>query len=159
MTNILVTSEAFESEGMIPKKYTCDGADASPPIAWTGAPDNTVSIALICDDPDAPMGTWVHWVLYNLPPSTTTLAEGVPPVETLDGGGVHGITDFKRIGYGGPCPPGGTHRYLFKVYALSARLDLKAGATKAQLEKAMEGFVVAQGELAGKYRRKLKESS
>ncbi|HXV28213.1 MAG TPA: YbhB/YbcL family Raf kinase inhibitor-like protein, partial [bacterium] len=113
----------------------------------------TASLALISDDPDAPMGTWVHWVLFNLPPETNSLPEGVPPQKNLPDGSLQGITDFKKIGYGGPCPPGGTHRYYFKLYALDVMLDLKAGVTKAELEKAMKGHILAQGTLMGTYSR------
>ncbi|MEW6354830.1 MAG: YbhB/YbcL family Raf kinase inhibitor-like protein [Planctomycetota bacterium] len=150
---IKITSTAFEEGGMIPKKYTCDGSDVSPPLAWTGAPEGTKSIALISDDPDAPVGTWVHWVIFNIPPKTTGLPENVPPGPELSSGARQGETDFGRIEYGGPCPPSGTHRYYFRIYALDAMLDLESGATKAQLLAAMKGHVLAQGELMGKYRR------
>jgi Raf kinase inhibitor-like YbhB/YbcL family protein len=138
---------------MIPSKYTCDGEDISPPLQWDGAPDGTKSIALICDDPDAPMGTFVHWVLYNLPEETKELTENMPADKELPNGTRQGMTDFRKVGYGGPCPPSGTHRYYFKIYALDTRLDLAAGATKSQLLKAMEKHVLAQGELVGKYKR------
>lgn len=151
--NIKVTSSAFVEGGMIPKQYTCDGKDVSPPLKWEGVPDTAKTIALICDDPDAPMGTWVHWVLFNLPAKVQELPENVPPAKTLPNGAKQGTNDFGRIGYGGPCPPGGTHRYYFKVYALDCELKLDAGATKAQLLKAMEGHIVAQGQLMGKYKR------
>ena len=151
---ITVTSSAFQEGEMIPRKYTCDGANVSPPVAWTGVPDGAKSIALISDDPDAPVGTWVHWVLYNLPLDSTGLAEGIKPVEKLDNGARHGLNDFRKFGYGGPCPPGGTHRYYFKVYALNAVLELKPNATKADLVKAMEGKMLAQGQLIGKFTRK-----
>ncbi|MFQ6093600.1 MAG: YbhB/YbcL family Raf kinase inhibitor-like protein [bacterium] len=150
---IKVTSRAFEEGGMIPQKYTCDGEDVSPPLAWTSVPEGTKSLALICDDPDAPMGTWVHWVLFNLPANIKELPENVPPQETLENGAKHGITDFRRIGYGGPCPPSGTHRYYFKLYALDTELDLEAGITKAELLEAMEGHILAEGRLMGKYKR------
>src|SRR3989338_5793428 len=142
MTKIQVKSSAFQSGGMIPKKYTCDGEDRSPDLSWTGVPSNAASLALISDDPDAPVGTWVHWVLYNLPPNVTSLPENVSPIETLENGGVHGMTDFRQLGYGGPCPPSGTHRYYFKLYALDTKLNLKPVATKQQLEKAMEGHIL-----------------
>ncbi|MGD2095366.1 MAG: YbhB/YbcL family Raf kinase inhibitor-like protein [Phycisphaerales bacterium] len=150
---IKITSSAFQKDGMIPSKYTCDGADISPPLQWDAVPEGTKSIALINDDPDAPMGTWVHWVLYNLPADTKELAENIPPEETLPNGAKQGITDFGRIGYGGPCPPGGTHRYFFKIYALDTQLALEAGASKSQLLKAMKGHILVQGELMGKYKR------
>jgi len=148
-----LTSAAFQEEGMIPEKYTCDGPDISPPLAWSPLPAGAKSIALICDDPDAPMGTWVHWVVYNLPADSTGLPEGVRPTERIERGGSQGVNDFRKIGYGGPCPPRGTHRYLFKVYALDAKLELAGKVTKAQLLKAMEGHIFAEGQLMGKYKR------
>ncbi len=151
---IQVTSTAFAEGELIPPDYTADGPNISPPLQWQGAPEAAVSIALINDDPDAPVGTWAHWVLYNLPGDTTSLPENIPPDETLDNGGVHGTTDFGRIGYGGPAPPSGTHRYYFKIYALDSMLDLAPGATKAQVEKAMKGHVLAEGQLMGKYKRR-----
>ena len=150
---VQITSTAFAEGEMIPKQYTCDGADISPPLSWTGVPASAKSLALISDDPDAPMGTWVHWVLYNIPPDTAGLPEKVPPDDTVLGGARHGKTDFGRLGYGGPCPPGGTHRYFFKLYALDTVLDLPVGATKDELLKAMKGHVLAEGELMGKYTR------
>jgi len=150
---IKITSAAFEEGGMIPRKYTCDGSDVSPPLAWSGVPEGTQSIALISDDPDAPMGTWVHWVIFNIPADTSELPENVPPGPELPGGARQGETDFGRIEYGGPCPPSGTHRYFFRIYALDAMLDLDSGATKKQLVAAMGGHILAQGELMGKYQR------
>lgn len=150
---IRITSSAFTEGGMIPRQYTCDGEDISPPLAWTGFPEGTKSLALICDDPDAPVGTWVHWVLFNIPPSTKDLPASVPPKETLDNGAKHGTNDFRKLGYGGPCPPGGTHRYYFKLYALDAETSSEAGITKAQLLKDMEGHILAEGQLMGRYKR------
>ncbi len=150
---IKVTSSAFEEGGMIPAKYTCDEEDVSPPLAWDSAPDGTKSFALICDDPDAPMGTWVHWVLFNLPAGVSELSENVPPESELDDGSRQGTNDFGRIGYGGPCPPGGTHRYYFKLYALDIVIELEAGARKPQLLEAMEGHILSEGQLMGKYSR------
>ena len=138
---------------MIPPKYTCDDADVSPPLQWSDLPEETETIAVICDDPDAPMGTWVHWVLYNVPANVTELEERISPVETLPTGALQGKNDFGRIGYGGPCPPGGTHRYFFKVYALNAVLNVQAGISKADLLQAMEGHVLAQSQLMGRYTR------
>lgn len=151
---IKITSSAFVEEGMIPSKYTCDGQDVSPPLEWGAVPEGTKSIALISDDPDAPRGTWVHWVLFNLPAETRKLEEDIPPDKTLPSGARQGTTDFGRVGYGGPCPPSGTHRYFFKIYALDTKLDLAAGANKSELLKAMEGHVLGQGQLIGKYKRK-----
>ncbi|GAB4372986.1 MAG: YbhB/YbcL family Raf kinase inhibitor-like protein [Calditrichia bacterium] len=151
--SITLTSPAFAEGGMIPAKYTCDGPDVSPPLNWENLPDGTKSIALICDDPDAPMGTWVHWVIFNIPPSEKSLPENVAKTERLDNGAIQGKNDFRRIGYGGPCPPGGTHRYYFKIYALRSMLDLKPGATKKELLEAMKGLVLGEGQLMGKYKR------
>jgi len=150
---IKITSSAFEDGGLIPAKYTCDGADISPPLQWETVPEGTKSIALIFDDPDAPMGTWVHWVIFGLPAETRELEENIPPDETLPNGAKQGLSDFGRIGYGGPCPPSGTHRYFFKIYALDTELDLAAGARKRDLLKAMEGHILGQGQLIGKYKR------
>jgi len=151
---IKVVSSAFQEGGMIPADYTCDGKDISPPLSWSGVPEQAVTLALICDDPDAPLGTWVHWVLYNLPASVRELPAGVPPDERLANGALQGRNDFRRLGYGGPCPPGGTHRYYFKLCALDKALDLKPGATKKELLKAMEGHILAEGQLMGRYKRR-----
>jgi Raf kinase inhibitor-like YbhB/YbcL family protein len=147
-------SPAFEDGETIPSTYTCEGDDVSPPLEWSGVPEGTRTIALICDDPDAPMGTWVHWVLYGLPADTTSLPEGVPADDVVAGGASQGKNDFKKIGYGGPCPPPGKpHRYFFKLYALDSELDLAPGASKKDVEKAMKGHVLAQGQLVGRYKR------
>jgi len=150
---LTITSSAFVEGGMIPKKYSCDGADVSPPLAINGTPEGTKSLALIADDPDAPVGIWVHWVLYNLPPDTKMLAEGMPAEAALKNGARQGITDFGRPGYGGPCPPSGTHRYYFKVYALDTVLNPTGKVTKKELEAAMKGHILAEGQLMGKYAR------
>lgn len=153
--SIRLSSSGFTPGGEIPRRYTCDGDDLSPPLSWEGVPAAAASLALIADDPDAPAGTWVHWVLYGLDPATAGLPEGVPPDETVLGGARQGRNDFRRIGYGGPCPPpNGAHRYFFKLYALRERLELEAGATKAELVAAMEGKVLAEGQLTGTYRRR-----
>ena len=149
-----LSSPAFQPNADIPKKFTCDGPDVSPALRWADPPAGTQALALICDDPDAPVGTWVHWVLYDLPPTERELPEGVQKDETLTNGARQGRNDFRRIGYGGPCPPPGpAHRYFFKLYALGAKTNLKPGATKAELLKAMEGHILAQTELVGKYKR------
>jgi hypothetical protein len=148
-----LTSTAFAAGEKIPRKYTCDGDDISPPLQWTDAPPNTQSFALISDDPDAPVGTWVHWVLYNVPGTTTTLPEAVPKQDELADGSRHGRSSWGRSAYGGPCPPGGTHRYFFKLYALDVVLDLAPGAGKEQLLQAMQGHILAQTELMGLYSR------
>jgi Raf kinase inhibitor-like YbhB/YbcL family protein len=147
-----VTSTAFKDNETIPKEYTGDGRDASPPLQWSGAPDGVKSYALICDDPDAPRGTWVHWVLCNLPADVRELPEGAG--KNSPAGALQGKNDFGKIGYGGPAPPKGKpHHYFFKLYALDAALDLKEGATKADLEKAMKGRVLAHGQIVGQYGR------
>jgi hypothetical protein len=150
---IKITSTAFDEGGMIPEKYTCDGIDISPPLTWTSVPDGTKTLALICDDPDAPLGTWVHWVLFNIPANINELAEATPPDKELENGAKQGKNGFRKIGYGGPCPPRGTHRYYFKIFALDTELDLKAGAKKKQLLKAMEGHILGKGQLMGRYKR------
>lgn len=151
--DIKLTSSAFEDGGMIPPKYTCDSQDISPPLSWDNVPEKTESIAIICDDPDAPMGTWVHWVLFNLPAEKRELAENVPEDETLPDDTRQGITDFGSTGYGGPCPPSGTHRYFFKIYALDIPIDIVSIADKETLLEAMAGHILAEGQLMGKYKR------
>ena len=152
-----LTSPAFAHNGEIPVGCTCEGADTSPRLEWSGAPDGTKALALIVDDPDAPdpaapKMTWVHWVLYNLPPGTDHLPESVAPV-ALPTGTKEGKNDWKRTGYGGPCPPIGRHRYFFKLYALDAALADLGTPTKADLEKAMQGHVLAKAELLGTYQK------
>ena len=149
-----MSSASFSAGEMIPKKFSCDGLDVSPKLSWTEPPAKTQSFALIMDDPDAPAGTWVHWVLFDLPADTRELAEGVAKQEQLANGARQGRNDFGKIGYGGPCPPpGNAHRYFFKLYALNAKLNLKAGATKADAEGVMKGHILAHAELIGKYGR------
>lgn len=150
---LLVQSPAFEEGGRIPAIYTCDDRNISPPLSWSNVPDSTKSLALICDDPDAPAGTWVHWVLFNIPPDTTALPENMPPEEQLENGAEQGQNDFGEIGYGGPCPPRGTHRYYFRLYALDKKIDIESGATRQELMKAMKGHVMAEGQLMGRYSR------
>jgi Raf kinase inhibitor-like YbhB/YbcL family protein len=152
--SIRVTSTAFTNGAAIPAKYTCVGKNISPPLRWSAPPEGTRSIALLCDDPDAPAGDWVHWVLFDLPPATSHLEEGVPPKDVLPDGGRQGTNDFGRVGYGGPCPPPGKpHRYCFQVFALDTVLGLDRKATKKDLLKAMEGHVLAEGSLVGTFRR------
>jgi Raf kinase inhibitor-like YbhB/YbcL family protein len=151
-----LSSTAFKEGATIPVKHTCDGADVSPSLAWSGAPPGTRAFALIADDPDAPAGTWVHWVLYNVPARASALPENVAKTEALKDpdGAVQGRNDFPRIGYGGPCPPPGKpHRYFFKLYALDAPLGLKAGGTKQEVERAMQGHVLGMAQLMGTYAR------
>ena len=150
---IKIKSPAFVPGGKIPWKYTCDGMDISPPLIWTSGPEGTKTFALICDDPDAPMGTWVHWILFNLSADIIELRENVLPEKELESGAKQGMNDFRKIGYGGPCPPGGTHRYFFKLYALDTEINLEAGATKSELLKAMEDHILAEGQLIGRYER------
>jgi hypothetical protein len=156
--NLQITSTAFSEGQSIPAKYSCEGSDISPPLQWIpqgGTPATTKSFALIMDDPDAPMGIWVHWVLYNLPANTTGLPEDVAKTQVISSGAKQGMNTWPRLGYGGPCPPPGKpHRYFFKLYALDAMLDLKPGLMKKDLLKAMEGHVLAEGQLMGTYQRK-----
>lgn len=147
-------SAAFSQGQAIPARYTCDGKDVSPLLTWTEGPRGTRSFALIADDPDAPTGTWVHWVIYNLPPATRQIPEGVPADERLPDGTIQGKTDFGRTGYGGPCPPSGTHRYFFRLFALDTALSLPPASTAKQLKKAMQGHILAEAEVMGTYRRK-----
>jgi Raf kinase inhibitor-like YbhB/YbcL family protein len=148
--SIHITSTAFEEGQPIPKKYSADGPNVSPPLAWDAPPAGTKSLALVCEDPDAPRGTWTHWVLFNLPAETRKLEEGAK----LPGGAVQGTNDFGKLGYGGPSPPPGKpHRYFFKLYALDTQLDLPAGARRQQLLDAVKGHVLAEGQLMGTYGR------
>lgn len=142
-----VSSSAFENEGIIPSEFTCDGQDASPPISITNVPKNTETLSIIMDDPDAPMGTFTHWVVWNIPPNKTEFASG----EKIDF--VQGCTSFGTSEYGGPCPPSGTHRYFFKIYALDTKLDLKPGSSVKELQSAMRGHIIEEAVLMGRYSR------
>lgn len=147
-----LTTTAFDNGAMIPKKFTCDGKDISPPLTWTEPPKGTKSFAIIVDDPDAPSGTWVHWVLYDVPADTRELTEGIRKDRQLPNGALQGRNDFGKIGYNGPCPPkGASHRYFFKLYALDSRTNLKTGASKSDLERAMKGHVLTQAEIIGRF--------
>jgi Raf kinase inhibitor-like YbhB/YbcL family protein len=148
-----LTSSAFKEGQSIPVKYTCDGKNVSPELKWSNVPQGTKSLALICDDPDAPHGTFVHWVLYDIPPTVTELKEGIPSDSQLSNGAKHGMPGFNRPGYGGPCPPSGTHRYFFKLYALDFIPGLPSGVTKNDLLKAMEGHILEMVQLMGTYQR------
>jgi Raf kinase inhibitor-like YbhB/YbcL family protein len=149
-----LTTEAFQNGGFIPKQFTCDGLDKSPALAWTEPPAGTKSLALIVDDPDAPVGTWIHWVLYDLPGDARTLEEGVAKDRQLSHGAHQGRNDFGKIGYNGPCPPkGDPHRYFFKLYALDRKTNLKAGGAKVDLERAMKGHILAEAEVVGRFQR------
>lgn len=149
-----ISSPAFRDGDRIPVNQTADGTNLSPELRWTGAPQNTRSFALICEDPDAPRGTWTHWVLFNIPADKTTYAEGVTAEKELPDGARQGKNDFGKVGYGGPDPPQGKpHRYYFKLYALDTKLDLPAGASKDQVRDAMKGHILAEGQLMGQYGR------
>lgn len=154
MSRFILKSAAFEDGGMIPRQHTCDGKDISPALFWSGTPDKTASLALMMDDPDAPRKTWVHWVVFDLPSTMTSLPEGVPPRATLEPAGTQGINDFGNIGYGGPCPPSGTHNYVFTLYALDCKLGLKFRSTKDEVVSAMQGHILSQARLIGRYSRK-----
>jgi Raf kinase inhibitor-like YbhB/YbcL family protein len=151
---IQITSTTFAPGALIPIEQTCDGKNLSPDLTWEGIPADTQSIAIITEDPDAPFKSFTHWVLYDLPPKTRQLPAGLPPQPFLNVGGGQGKNDFGRYGYGGPCPKNGTHRYVFKLYALDKLLDLPAGATKTEVLAAIAGHIKATGELMGKYSRK-----
>lgn len=151
---LVLTSAAFPPGEGIPSRYTCDGEDLSPPLEWGEPPAGTRSFTLILEDPDAPAGTWDHWILFNLPASRRGLAEGIPAQEELPDGSRHGRNSWGRCDYGGPCPPRGTHRYFFRLYALDRELDLPAGATKEEVLNRMQGHVLELAELMGTYRRR-----
>ncbi|HET7440516.1 MAG TPA: YbhB/YbcL family Raf kinase inhibitor-like protein [Terriglobales bacterium] len=149
-----LSSKSFSDGGDIGKKFTCDGTDVSPELQWTGAPAGTKAFALIADDPDAPAGTWTHWLLYDLPPDATSLAEGTSKQPELANGARQGRNDFGKIGYNGPCPPPGKpHRYFFKLYALDGKLNLKPGASKQEVERAIASHTLAKAEWIGRYKR------
>ncbi len=148
MDTLKLSSLSFKHNGSIPVKYTCDGKDINPPLTIENIPSNAKSLALIVDDPDAPAGTWVHWVLWNIGTATKEISENAVPT-----GALQGINDFRKHDYGGPCPPSGTHRYFFKLYALDVMLSLGPKTNKAELERAMKGHIIAQSELVGLYKR------
>lgn len=148
-----VKSKVFKDGDFIPKQYTCDGANISLPISWFDQPGNTTSLALIFEDPDAPSKTWVHWVLYNIPPGKSALQEKLPTIQNLESGMLQGINDFGKSGYGGPCPPSGTHRYVLKLYALDVKIDDSPGISANILREKMDGHIISTAELMGRYRR------
>jgi len=148
LSNMKIESTAFQNNQSIPSLYTCDGANINPPLTFSDIPAGAKSLALIMDDPDAPMGTWDHWIIFNIPPETKEIKEGLVPE------GVLGVTSFRKTGYGGPCPPDREHRYFFKLYALDTILNLPEGSSKKEVEVAMSGHIIAQAELVGKYNRK-----
>ena len=152
--SLQVSTNAFAPGGIIPKKFACSGEDVSPGLAWTVAPSGTQSILLIVDDPDAPAGTWTHWLVYDLPPAVHELPEGVPHTPDLKIGGHQGKNDFGKTGYNGPCPPPGKpHHYYFRVFALDRRLNLPAGAGRKAIDREMRGHVLAEGEVMGSFGR------
>jgi hypothetical protein len=148
-----LSSPAFADGAVIPMRYTCTGDDVSPPLAWSDTPAGAKSVALIVDDPDAPVGTWVHWVAFNLPVTAGGLPEGIKDAKQLPSGGTQGTNSWRRIGYGGPCPPSGTHRYFFKLYALDTTLSLGNNATAKDLQAAMKGHILAESQLMGRFKR------
>lgn len=150
---ISLESSVFGENENIPSRFTCDGRDISPPLLWSNLPNGTKSIAIITDDPDAPVGTWVHWIIYNMPTTSNKLDENVTRDLQLENGALQGRNDFGKIGYNGPCPPQGTHRYYYKIYALDSMLNLVPGVNKEKLENAMKGHILAKGQLVGKYGR------
>jgi Raf kinase inhibitor-like YbhB/YbcL family protein len=153
MPQFLLKSTAFENGGRIPRSHSCDGKDVSPALFWTGVPERAASLALIVNDPDAPQGDWVHWVLFDMPASRRDLPEQVPPGDGIKGGGTHGLNDFGTLGWGGPCPPSGMHNYIFTLYAVDVLLGLRARATRDDVVRAMQGHILGQARLTGKYAR------
>ena len=154
MATLRVTSAAFDEGATIPDRYTCSAENLSPPLAWEGVPERAETLAIVCEDPDAPSGLFVHWVLYNLPRQTTALAEGVPAAATLPDGARQGMNSARQVGYHGPCPPPGpAHRYCFRVYALDASLQPISGMARDQFLQAAHGHILAEGQLLGRYRR------
>jgi len=148
-----LSSTAFKNGAPIPAQYSCDGPNISPPLQWSGVPDKTQALALLVDDPDAPKGNWVHWILFNIPPRATALPENIRKTRTIPNGARQGINDFSEIGYGGPCPPKGTHRYFFRLFALDVELQLEPGTKRSELEQNMTGHVLAETQLMGTYHR------
>jgi len=149
-----IVSSVFANSRAVPAQFTCDGKNISPPLAWSNVPLKCKSLVLICDDPDVPGGTWLHWISYDIPPTVKSVAENCPHGNAFPGGGKQGMNDFGTIGYGGPCPPSGTHRYFFKLYALDKMLGLPAGKTKNEIEQAMHGHIIEEVQLFGTYSRK-----
>lgn len=148
-----LVSPAFVSNGLIPARHTCDGADLSPPLAFAGIPPGAASLVLVCDDPDAVSGVWDHFLIFNLSPATPGLPEGLPALTAYPDGSLSGKNSWGRLGYGGPCPPSGVHRYVFTLYALDARLELAAGAGKKDILRAAKGHILAAATLIGRYGR------
>jgi Raf kinase inhibitor-like YbhB/YbcL family protein len=151
---IELKSKAFKEGEMIPSKYTCDGVNISPPLEWSNLPSQTKTLAIIADDPDAPKKTFVHWVIFNIPGNLENIPEEMAPIPTLPNNAKQGKNDFNKIGYKGPCPPNGTHRYYFKIYALDSELELEPGISKNDLLDAMQGHTLDEGQLMGKYEKR-----
>lgn len=151
---ISLTSSAFRQGELIPEEYTCDGRNISPPLQWSHVPEGAKSLAMIVDDPDAPRGLFTHWIIYNIPPDELEFTENVEKDKTLPNGARQGVNDAGKIGYTGPCPPSGTHRYFFRIYALDSTLDLEPGVNRKQFDDALRGKTIAQGELMGTYKKK-----
>jgi len=149
-----ITTAAFAPGTAVPSVHTCDGADTSPPLAWSGAPAGTKAFALVVHDPDAPAGDWLHWVAWNIPAAVHALPEGIPKKELLPDGMRQGKNDFGKTGYGGPCPPSGTHHYVFALYAIDAMLSLPASAPRDQIEKEIRAHLLAEAEVTGTYQRR-----
>ncbi|MCE5215084.1 MAG: YbhB/YbcL family Raf kinase inhibitor-like protein [Methanobacterium sp.] len=150
---IKITSTVFDEGGVIPNIYSCNGINISPPLNWNDLPEDTESIALICEDPDAPGGIWTHWIIFNLPADTRNLPEHIMGREELDNGARHGLNDFGSVGYGGPCPPSGTHRYYFKIYALDIKLDLTSLIGRSDFLKGIQGHILDEGQIMGVFTR------
>jgi Raf kinase inhibitor-like YbhB/YbcL family protein len=148
-----LTSSAFSNGGSLPSQYSRFHQDFSPPLTWSGTPAGTKGFTLICDDPDAPAGTWVHWVYYDIPAGVNSLPENIEKIQKPSQGGIQGVNDFGRIGYGGPSPPSGTHRYFFKLYAADSLINLSPGATKQQVLSKLKGHILAEAKIMGKYSR------
>lgn len=152
--SLKLTSPAFQHEGLIPHRYSKDGGNISPPLAWTDVPQETKSLALILDDPDAPSGMFVHWLVYNIPPASAELAEDLPATPSLPGDILQGSNGFGDLGYGGPKPPSGTHRYFFHLYALDIKLKLPSGASREELDRALQGHILEEAQLMGRYQHR-----
>ena len=152
--DLVVTSPAFDDGGMMPDRYAYRGENVSPPIWWSNVPQSAKTVAIICDDPDAPGGSWVHWIIFNIPSASGGTPEGVPHGEALPGGIRQGMNDFRKIGYDGPAPPSGTHRYYFNVYVLDRKIDIRPGSSAKDILAAMEGHILAKGSLMGRYAAK-----
>lgn len=151
---LTLSSAAFSDMESIPEEYTCDGANISPPLAWEGVPHGSRSLVLTCEDLDTPIGSWSHWVCYDMPTSVTKLKEAIPVTDLIQSGGKQGINDFSKVGYGGPCPPNGMHQYIFRLYALDCLLNCQSGKSQKEIEYLMSGHIIEDARLTGTYTRK-----